>query len=84
MPQRKVGVVVKYPELAANLKRLKEAQGLTWQKIATELKMSIGAVEKWKKGYSRPYGDNAVRLARVLRCHPDELFSAPQRPTGPA
>jgi transcriptional regulator with XRE-family HTH domain len=60
---------------------LRLAKGMTLAALAGELKVSAAAVSKWERGRCSPEIDNALKLAEVLECKIESLFSAqPARP----
>lgn len=70
-----------HPVFAANFKRIKAECGpaMTYQHIAAALEVSFGAVTKWRDGKAEPKGSTLIKLARLLRCHPNAFYEP--RPT---
>ena len=46
-----------------------KSEGVKGIDIVNKLKISKGTVSQWRNGVSKPRGENAVRLAKFLRCN---------------
>ncbi|WP_314068611.1 helix-turn-helix transcriptional regulator [uncultured Vagococcus sp.] len=60
--------------LAKNLKYYREANGLTQDAIAHELRISRQSVSKWENGESYPSIDNLIMLRELFNLSIDELI----------
>lgn len=60
--------------LSANLKRFREARGLTQEQVWEASGISKSSYTSYEAGRSMPSGDKIVAMAKVLRCTTDELL----------
>ena len=58
-----------------NLKRLREAAGLTQATFARALDVSLRTVQNWEQGHREPALDVLPRIAGVLKVSADELLA---------
>jgi transcriptional regulator with XRE-family HTH domain len=56
-----------HTELALRLRILREARGLTQQKVAKHLECSFQMVQKYEKATARLPADTAITLARLYK-----------------
>ena len=61
--------------LAENILRLRKEQGMTQATLATRLGITAQAVSKWESGRSAPDIELLPRLAEILSCDIDALFT---------
>jgi len=61
--------------LAENILRLRKEQGMTQATLATRLGITAQAVSKWESGRSAPDIELLPRLAEILSCDIDTLFT---------
>lgn len=69
--------------LARNLKRLREAAGLTLKQLAKKAEMNEGTIYKWeheKQGFRK---NNLKAVAKALGCSTEDLISPYQAPALP-
>lgn len=59
-----------------NLSRIREQRGLTQQQLAEIVGANQATISKIEKGVGNPTLAMMVRIARALRVHPSDLFSA--------
>lgn len=64
-----------------NLKRLREKAKLTQADVAKGVGKAPSLVAMWESGSRQPRADMLPKLARVLGCTIDDLFSAPDDET---
>lgn len=57
-----------------NISKLREEKGLSQEKLADLLQISVGHLNKVERGKRTPSLKLAVRIAKVLNCSLDELF----------
>lgn len=62
--------------LKDNLRKYREARGLSQQQLADELHVVRQTVSKWERGTSAPDADLLVALARAFDVTPNELLGA--------
>ncbi|MDH4550363.1 helix-turn-helix transcriptional regulator [Pseudomonas sp. BN607] len=60
--------------LSANLKRFREARGLTQEQVWEASGISKSSYTSYEAGRSMPSGDKIVAMAKVLRVTTDELL----------
>ena len=66
-----------------NIRARRKALGLTQQNIADHLGMTFQQVQKYERGTNRVAASTMWRMASVLRCGLDDLFTgAPGGPSG--
>lgn len=53
---------------------LRDALGLTQERLAREVDVSLRTVQRWEYGDSAPNRNQLLRLAAVLQVHPDDLY----------
>jgi transcriptional regulator with XRE-family HTH domain len=58
-----------------NLKRLREAAGLTQAAFADKMKASLRTVQNWEQGHREPGLDMLRPIARTLGVSVDELLA---------
>ncbi len=58
-----------------NIKRLREAAGITQEKLAQEIDVGRSTVAMWETDTNFPRADKLPILARILGCTIDELLS---------
>jgi transcriptional regulator with XRE-family HTH domain len=59
----------------ANLKRLRQAAGLTQVELARKLRMSLRTLQGWEQGYREPELSNINRIAKALGVDVGELVA---------
>lgn len=75
---------VDVPAFGARLKKLRSGAGLSQQELATLIKKSMPAIQKWEKGDWLPRESNISRLAKALNCTVEHLkFGTPFVPIAP-
>ena len=57
------------------IKRLREKKGLTQMELASAIDVSQASVALWEGGACFPRPEKLPRLAKVLGCTIDDLFS---------
>lgn len=76
---------VDLPAFGARLKKLRSGAGWSQQELATQIKKSMPAIQKWEKGDWLPRESNIARLAKALSCTVEHLkYGAPYVPIPPA
>jgi transcriptional regulator with XRE-family HTH domain len=69
--------------LASNLKRAREAAGLTQVVLAEKAGVPLRTYQNWEAGNRRPRLDTLVHIARVLGVTTDALLTGqPDQPKG--
>lgn len=58
------------------LQSMRLARGLTLAALANKINLSAAAVSKWERGRSTPEIENVEKVAEVLECKIEQLFSA--------
>jgi transcriptional regulator with XRE-family HTH domain len=72
---------LKLPALAKNIRRLREAKGLTLEEVATGCDCrSKSAALNWETGRCTPRGKTLAKLARLLDTTESDLYSDPRKP----
>lgn len=67
-------------ELAARLKELRRAKGLTQRDMARKFHLSDVGYGAWERGDTEPSIDNVIRLCQFFGCTSDSLIGlAPQK-----
>ena len=56
------------------LKRLREAAGLSQVQLALRLGVSQGTVANWERGFRAPQARHLIKLANILGCSVDALL----------
>lgn len=56
------------------LKRLREAAGLSQVQLALRLGVSQGTVARWESGVRVPQAGNLIKMANILGCGVDALL----------
>ena len=56
------------------LKRLREAAGLSQVQLALRLGVSQGTVARWESGVRVPQAGNLIKMANILGCSVDALL----------
>jgi repressor LexA len=56
------------------LKRLREAAGLSQVQLALRLGVSQGAVANWERGFRVPQTGSLIKIASILGCGVDALL----------
>jgi transcriptional regulator with XRE-family HTH domain len=64
-----------------NLKRLREAAGLTQATFATAVGSPLRTVQNWEQGHREPGLDMLKPIAEALGASVDELVAAPPAPS---
>lgn len=63
-----------------NLRRLREAAGLTQTQLAERVGVKQCSLSAWEVGITKPSTVNLLKLAYVLECSVDELIG--RKPAG--
>lgn len=58
-----------------NIKSLRIAAGMTQEQFAAELSIERSTVSKWETGEAKPRTDTLLRIAMLLGCSVDDLFT---------
>ena len=58
-----------------DIKQIRESKGMTQNHIGEYLKVNRSTVAMWESGKSKPRADLIPKLAEVLGCSIDELFT---------
>lgn len=61
-------------QLAARLKELRKAKGLTQRDMARQFRLSDVGYGAWERGETEPSIDNIVRLCKFFDCTADSLI----------
>jgi transcriptional regulator with XRE-family HTH domain len=69
---------------AENLKRLREAAGLTQKAFAERLGIPIRTVQNWEQGHREPRIATLAPLARALGASVDALVGQAEQPSRPS
>lgn len=64
---------------ASKLKQLREKNKLTQYAFAERLGVKQSTVSMWENGENMPTADKLPKIAGILRCSIDELFSTETR-----
>jgi transcriptional regulator with XRE-family HTH domain len=71
-------------QMGQRLHELRQAAGLTQEKLARKADVGTDAVRNWEKGRRTPGLDMAIKLADALECTLDELVGrTPPSPKKP-
>lgn len=60
---------------AENLRRLRDAAGLTQEALATKLKIPVATLRNWERARREPRLAQVEELARALGCSTDALIA---------
>ena len=66
-----MGGVYCFPQ---NLKRLREARGLSQRQLARKIFVSQAALSAWERGQKTPQIDRLCDIAAALGCKPSKLI----------
>jgi transcriptional regulator with XRE-family HTH domain len=58
-----------------NMRKLREARGLTQTQLAAAIGANQGTISKIERGDGNPTLDVIIRIAAALRVHPSDMFS---------
>ena len=61
-------------KITNNVKRLRQAAGMTQAELASRLGITSPSVTKWEKGMSNPDLPHVFRLAEIFDCPVDEII----------
>lgn len=61
--------------IGENIKRIREAKGISQYALAKTLNISQQSVDQWERSLTNPRKNNIAKLAKVLNVSIDELFS---------
>lgn len=67
-----------------NIRKYREAAGLTKSELAKKMHVSIPTVSRWEAGTDYPAAARLPALARALDCSIDELFDGESFARAPA
>lgn len=59
----------------SNIKKMRDAAGLTQKELAANLKVQQSTVAMWETGESMPRAGLLPALAQILNCTIDDLFA---------
>ena len=62
------------PDVAANLKKIREEKGFTKEQVAEHLGYSVSGYRKIEQGQRSLSMANALEIAKFLNCSLDEIF----------
>lgn len=71
---------VKLRSFGDKLKKLRNIRGLTQEKFADEMNISLDTVKNWEQGYNYPSIDTLVDIAEYLKCDFDYLIGQQETP----
>ena len=71
---------VKLRSFGEKLKEVRQQQGLTQDKFADELNISLDTVKNWEQGYNYPSIDMLVTIADYFKCDFDYLIGQQKTP----
>ena len=71
---------VKLRNFGIKLKEIRKQQGLTQDKFADELNISLDTVKNWEQGYNYPSIDMLVSIAQYFKCDFDYLIGQQKTP----
>jgi len=71
---------VKLRNFGKKLKEIRQQQGLTQDKFADELNISLDTVKNWEQGYNYPSIDMLVSIAQYFKCDFDYLIGQQKTP----
>ncbi len=60
-------------KITNNVKKLRQAAGMTQADLAARLGITTPSITKWEKGRSNPDLPNAFRLAEIFECSVSEI-----------
>ena len=72
---------VKLRSFGDKLKKLRNIRGLTQEKFADEMNISLDTVKNWEQGYNYPSIDTLVDIAEYLKCDFDYLIGQQETPS---
>ena len=55
-----------------NIKKLREAAGMTQAELAARMRLTTPSITKWELGRANPTYDNLIQLAEIFGCTLDE------------
>lgn len=61
--------------IGANLRRIRQARGLSQEKLGEALDITFQQIQKYEKGTNRISGSRMVQLSRTLQCEIGDFFS---------
>ena len=61
-------------KITNNVKRLRQAAGMTQADLAARLGLTTPSITKWEKGQSNPDLLNVFRLAEIFECSVNEII----------
>jgi len=61
-------------KLAAQLRMLRKARGLTTNQVGAKCGIQPHAVRRWERGETKPTIDNLAVLSRLYQCGADEIL----------
>ena len=61
--------------IGENIRRIREAKGISQYSLAKILNISQQSVDQWERSLTNPRKSNIAKLAKVLNVSIDELFS---------
>ncbi len=64
--------------MAERYREARERKGLTTQKVATQLGVSITTVSSWENGRTSPTALMVIELCKLYECSADELLGIVQ------
>lgn len=64
--------------MAERYREARERKGLTTQKVATQLGVSITTVSSWENGKTSPTALMVIELCKLYECSADELLGIVQ------
>lgn len=67
-----------YPKHLAGLRARRKAAGLTQEEVSEALDVNRSSVANWELGYAWPGAWVLPRLADLLLCSIDDLYTAPE------
>lgn len=59
----------------SQIKKRRQAAGLTQEELAAKVGVSVIAVKKWEQGERRPRSTRLKKLAKALACEPADLIA---------
>ena len=67
-------------EIGANIRRLREKQGLTQEQLAEKLDVSFQAISSWERDEYLPEASKLIRLATILKVPIDDIVYGKAEP----
>jgi len=61
--------------MEVRLREWRTYRGYSQERLAHEAGVTLRSYQRWEHGQVRPNVEDALRLARVLRCRVEDLFS---------